>query len=119
MKLYALFLTHRGKTHHWIAQRATAVILVPLGIWFVLAALNLIGNSRAETIHWAEDPLNIALFVVFLVVTYWHAALGVSEILTDYIHEPSRRVRVKQGVHFLLGISLGFGLVGLVMLALA
>ena len=119
MKPLALFALHRGTTRHWAAQRVTAVLLTPLGVWFVFASVNLFGSTRAEVVKWADDPLSLVLFTVFFIVAYWHAALGAAEILTDYIHNPARRALAKNILYFVLGLSLGFGLVGLFSLAVA
>ena len=117
MKPLTLFALHRGTTRHWVAQRVTAVFLTPLGVWFVAASINLFSSSREEVVRWADNPLSLVLFSVFLIVAYWHAALGAAEILTDYIHNPARRGVVKNLIYFVLGLSLGFGLVGLFLLA--
>jgi hypothetical protein len=39
-------------THHWWAQRVTAIALVPLVLWFVVSAIGLAGASHAAALAW-------------------------------------------------------------------
>jgi succinate dehydrogenase hydrophobic anchor subunit len=43
-------------THHWWAQRVTAVALVPLALWIVVSVLRLIGAPHIEVAQWMGHP---------------------------------------------------------------
>lgn len=71
---------------HWWRQRITALILLPLGFWFLLCFAQL-PNAEYQTLRiWFQQPVNSALMLVFTVVALYHAALGVQVVLEDYIH---------------------------------
>jgi len=45
-------------THHWWAQRVTAVALVPLVLWFVASAISLAGAPHATSARWIAKHFN-------------------------------------------------------------
>jgi len=76
----------RSGTEHWRAERLTSVALVPLTLWFVYAALHLSGRPRASVAHWAGNPINTALLVALVVITFRHLQLGLQAVIEDYVH---------------------------------
>ncbi len=81
----------RSGTAHWWAERLTSVALVPLTLWFVYAALHLSGLPRAAVAHWAGNPINAALLVALVLVTFRHLLLGLQVVIEDYIHVEATR----------------------------
>lgn len=98
----------RAGTEHWTAQRLTAIALVPLTIWFVLSAFHLSGLPRAAVAHWAGNPINAALLVALVLVTFRHLQLGLQAVIEDYVHAERPRMVA------LLLLRGGVGIVGLV-----
>ncbi len=84
--------TARSGTHHWWAERVTAIALVPLTLWFVYAALHLMGLPRAAAAHWAGNPINAALLAALVLATFHHGALGLQVVIEDYIHVERTRM---------------------------
>lgn len=77
---------------HWWVQRATAVALVPLSIWFLASLLCLAGGTRAELVAWLASPVAAGLLILFLVATVWHAILGIQVVIEDYVHHEGRKI---------------------------
>ena len=73
---------------HWMILRLTALASIPLCVWLVLNIVGLIGAPYEVFIAWLQYPLNAALMILFILVTFYHAMLGVHEILEDYVHGP-------------------------------
>ncbi len=71
---------------HWIILRATAVAAIPLCVWFVYSVVHLAGADYSTFTGWLHYPGNAILIIAFVIVTFWHAALGVQEIIEDYVH---------------------------------
>ena len=71
---------------HWWLQRITAVALVPLSLWFVIAIIRLVGADVDRVRGWVGNPLPAILLVLLLIATFWHAALGLQVVIEDYIH---------------------------------
>ncbi len=73
-------------THHWWAQRVTALALVPLVLWFVASALRLAGAPHAAAAQWIAQPLNAVLLAALVVAVFHHAQLGLQVVIEDYVH---------------------------------
>jgi succinate dehydrogenase / fumarate reductase membrane anchor subunit len=71
---------------HWWLQRITAVALVPLGLWFVIAIIRLVGADVENVRDWVGSPLPALLLVLLLIATFYHAALGLQVVVEDYVH---------------------------------
>jgi len=71
---------------HWWAQRATAVALVPLSLWFVASVISLAGADRAAVAAWAGQPLPAVLLILLIAATFHHAQLGLQVVIEDYVH---------------------------------
>jgi succinate dehydrogenase / fumarate reductase, membrane anchor subunit len=75
-----------GGTSHWWGQRLSSLALVPLTLWFVLAALNLIGSSHADYVAWISDPGNTLLMVLTVIALFYHIEQGMQVVVEDYIN---------------------------------
>ncbi len=71
---------------HWWTQRATAVALIPLTLWFVAAVVGLAGRGHAAVIAWLESPLVAILTILLLIALFQHIALGLQVVIEDYVH---------------------------------
>jgi succinate dehydrogenase / fumarate reductase membrane anchor subunit len=71
---------------HWWLQRITAVALVPLSLWFVIAIIRLVGADSEGVRDWVGNPLPAIMLVLLLIATFYHAALGLEVVIEDYVH---------------------------------
>jgi len=71
--------------HHWIAQRVTAVALVPLMIWFLFTAVSLTGSSYEQAVLHFSSSWRISLMVIFVAVLFYHGYLGLQVVIEDYV----------------------------------
>ena len=71
---------------HWWLQRITAVALVPLTLWFVIAVIRLVRADVDTVGDWVGRPLPAILLVLLLIATFYHAALGLQVVIEDYVH---------------------------------
>ena len=77
---------HSG-THHFIVQRASAVILIPLVLYFVYAILALVAAKDFYAVtQWFANPFHAGLMLAFMLTGFYHAALGVQVVIEDYVH---------------------------------
>ena len=96
---------------HWWAQRISALCLVPLTLWFLVALVRLPLADYAAVSIWIAsgwNPLWLALLLLSLV---WHSRAGVQVVIEDYVHAPA----ANSGAHLLL---LAAGLYALLQLVL-
>lgn len=76
--------SHAG-LHHWKAERISAIALIPLTLWFVWAVVAHAGAPYVAVRAWAGRPVNAALLLALIAMTFHHTALGVEVILGDYV----------------------------------
>jgi succinate dehydrogenase / fumarate reductase, membrane anchor subunit len=70
----------------WLLQRATAVALVPLTLWFAIALIGLVGADLDTVQEWVGRPLPAICLVLLLIATFYHASLGLQIVVEDYVH---------------------------------
>ncbi|MEM7564697.1 MAG: succinate dehydrogenase, hydrophobic membrane anchor protein [Pseudomonadota bacterium] len=97
-------------THHFWHQRLTALLLIPLVLWvgFSLAALPV---AHGTLVGWIQQPFVTVGLVLLVVVTFYHAQLGLQVVIEDYVSNHSSRT-----VTLLISnlLCLLFGTVGVV-----
>lgn len=108
----------RGGTHHFSAQRLTAVALVPLSLWFVWIALSLIHLDYAGARALIAHPLHAVLMIAFVLSVFWHAQLGLQVVIEDYVHAPALEIAAQLGVKFLCVLGALAGTLAVVRIAL-
>jgi succinate dehydrogenase / fumarate reductase membrane anchor subunit len=98
----------KSGTHHWWTQRATALALIPLSLWFVASVIGLIGAPRAEVAAWASGPITATLLLATIAALYQHLYLGLQVVIEDYIHRERPRMAwllVTKGIVSLLALA--------------
>lgn len=103
---------------HWWSQRLSALLLVPLSLWFVISLVGLPLNDYAAVTIWIASGWNPVWLALLLLALCWHSRLGVQVVIEDYVHTPALKFTVllfNSGAHLLL---LAGGLYALLRLAL-
>ncbi|MBN8884381.1 MAG: succinate dehydrogenase, hydrophobic membrane anchor protein [Rudaea sp.] len=76
----------KSGTHHFIAQRVTAVALVFLVLWAIYLALALVHSDYAQAREMLHHPFAAVWLIAFLIAGFWHAQLGIQVVIEDYVH---------------------------------
>lgn len=84
----------REGTGHWLAQRLTAVAMVPLTIWFTISLLMLPGLDYYTVNAWVAAPLHAILLSLLIVALVYHSSLGTQVVAEDYLHAAGLRAAV-------------------------
>jgi len=74
-------------TGHWLAQRFTAVALIPLTLWFVISVMIYMRADYVTVLSWLHSPVVAVLLVLLVATLYYHAYLGLQVIIEDYVHD--------------------------------
>lgn len=99
--------TARSGVHHWYVERVTSVALVPLTIWFVISMVRLVGSTQPMVAIWVGNPINAALLLALIAITFHHMQLGIQVVLEDYVAEPKKMfafILINKGVALMLGL---------------
>jgi len=97
----------KAGTEHWLAERVSALALVPLSLWFIVSILSLLGAEQRDVAAWIRHPFNAAMLLALILATFHHAQLGMQVVFEDYVHGPRRRtviVLATKGGALLLGL---------------
>ena len=81
-------------TGHWWVQRITAVVLIPLGLWFAISLLRLPNGDYSAVRSWLAEPLNSILMILLIVSVLHHSQLGIQVVVEDYVHNEQVKVLV-------------------------
>jgi succinate dehydrogenase / fumarate reductase membrane anchor subunit len=106
----------KSGTKHWWAQRVTAVALIPLTIWFVIAMITATGNDYNNARQFIGNPINAVLFILLIVATFHHAQLGLQVVIEDYVHNKPMVIGlliITKGTVIVLGVSAIFAVISI------
>lgn len=70
----------------WWMLRVTSLPLIPLFIYFLFEMDSIVAHTQADFIGWLSQPLPGIAVIVFIICAFYHAALGLHEIIEDYVH---------------------------------
>jgi succinate dehydrogenase / fumarate reductase, membrane anchor subunit len=94
---------------HWLAERVTAIALVPLTLWFVASVIAHACSDYTVFIAWLRTPLATSGMILVLIALFHHAALGLQVVIEDYVHS---------GAKFAAIIAVRLGCYGLVVIGI-
>jgi len=84
----------KSGTEHWWQSRVSAMALLPLLLWFVVAMLSLAGASYDETRAFMARPWNAVLMLALVGFSFRHIAGGLQVVVEDYVRPEVLRVAV-------------------------
>jgi len=83
---------------HWLWERATAVALIPLSLWFLASIIAHSASDRGAFVDWLRTPTSTSLMILLLAALFYHISLGLQVIIEDYIHSPVRTVAIAERI---------------------
>ena len=72
--------------NHWLYQKVTAVLLIPITVWVLLKLPKFMQLSFSDKLSWINSSLNLYLLAFFFIISAFHFKLGLTVIIEDYIH---------------------------------
>ena len=80
-----------ASTRHWIKQRVSSILLIPLTLLFFYNFLNVSTLSYDDVISNYKNPFHLCVAFLFITISIWHFYQGIEVVLEDYIHETNLR----------------------------
>jgi succinate dehydrogenase / fumarate reductase membrane anchor subunit len=104
--------------HHWWMQRVSAIALVPLTLWFVIAVVAHTGADYAAMRSWLGSPVTFGLMALLIGATFYHAALGLQVVVEDYVHTEGVKIAIIVGLKLACLVLALAAIVALLFIAL-
>ena len=104
---------------HWWGQRLSALALIPLGLWLVIALVCHAGADRASIVQWLGSPFTLGALALTLLAVFYHAALGLQAVIEDYIHAKGAKLALVILIQFAAFAFAAAGIVALLVVAFA
>jgi succinate dehydrogenase / fumarate reductase membrane anchor subunit len=76
-------------TTHWLSQRVTSAILIPLTAIFMFPFVVHINLEHSEIIFLYANPFRAMLTLLFFCLTLLHFKQGAQVVIEDYVHDSS------------------------------
>ena len=79
-------------SHHWWQQRLSALLLIPLSLWFVYSLLSMTSSDYNSVVQWLRLPYVAVLLILFIISLFYHAQLGMQVVIEDYIDSEWQKI---------------------------
>ena len=85
----------------WWYQRLSAVALLPLTLWFVYDLTCLASLDYAAVREWLASPFTTILFILLIPALFYHAQVGMEEVIEDYVAQEQQKTAAVTLARFL------------------
>lgn len=82
----------KAGTQQWWRERASALALVPLTLWFAASVIAHTGSNYLAFIAWLRTPFVALLMVLLVAGMFYHMGLGLQVEIEDYVHSALKTV---------------------------
>nr|VFK75816.1 MAG: succinate dehydrogenase subunit D [Candidatus Kentron sp. MB] len=103
--------------HHWWMQRITAIMLIPLFVWFVGALVIAVTGSHAEATALIRSPVAAGALLMLIAAIFYHAALGLQIVIEDYVSTEGTQVIAIVIARFIMGLLAAISIVSVFKVA--
>jgi succinate dehydrogenase / fumarate reductase membrane anchor subunit len=84
-------MSHKGSPN-FIVQRASAVILAPLAIWFLVGLVSMSSADFDAMAAWLAGPANAFLMAALIAAAALHMRVGLADVILDYFDGVARSI---------------------------
>jgi succinate dehydrogenase / fumarate reductase membrane anchor subunit len=97
-------------SRHWRNQRLTAIALIPLSLWFLVALLRQPSLEHAVVAGWFGKPLQALLAALLGAALLWHSMQGLQVVLEDYVRGKvlGSLLLIARIAHLVAALALGY-----------
>ena len=74
-------------TKKWLSLKLSSVIMVPFMIWFLVNFVSIYDSNYENIVEFFSSSQSALIFSIFIIITFFHSALSISEIFEDYVHD--------------------------------
>ncbi len=103
---------------HYLLQRVSALLLIPLTLWFCISIAMLPDVSYQRIINWLQSPFNSIMMALIIIIGFKHAQLGMQTIIEDYISTPSTQRISILAINIISYLMIILGIYSIITIAL-
>ncbi len=100
---------HEGE-EGWMQQRYTAVGNLFLVGFLAISFILLPDLSYGSVSGWLKHPVPAVSLAILVVNVFWHARLGLREMIGDYVHDDGNKFAAFLVINFATAAGIAFGL---------
>ena len=100
---------HEGE-EGWMQQRFTAIGNLLLVSFLAISLVLLPDLSFGSVIAWIKHPVPAVAMMLLVANVFWHARLGLMELIGDYVHDDGNKFAAFLLVNFGAAAGVAFGL---------
>lgn len=109
----------KAGTGHFINQRVSAMALIPLVFLFMCLLLKMVSaQSYAEIVDRLSNPFWATALIAFILIGFYHGALGMQVIIEDYIHAEMPKMLLLTALRMAAGFLAILGVLSVLFIAL-
>ena len=108
---------HEGE-EGWLQQRYTAVGNLLLVSFLAISIVLLPDLSYGSVGGWLKQPVPAIAMALLVMNVFWHARLGLCEMIGDYVHDEGNKFAAFLLINFAAAGGVAFGLFCILKLAL-
>jgi succinate dehydrogenase / fumarate reductase membrane anchor subunit len=109
---------HEGE-EGWMQQRMTAVGNLLLVGFLVVSIILLPDMSYVTVTEWLRQPVPAVALALLVANVFWHARLGISELIGDYVHDAGNKFAATLLLNFAWAGGTAYGLYCIAKIAFA
>ncbi|MEZ5926153.1 MAG: succinate dehydrogenase, hydrophobic membrane anchor protein [Hyphomicrobiaceae bacterium] len=83
-------MAHQRGSRHFLAQRLTALLLLPLVVYLVILLVSMVGADHATVAVRLSMPVVWVPMLGLVLAGVWHMWLGMQVVIDDYARGGSR-----------------------------
>jgi succinate dehydrogenase / fumarate reductase membrane anchor subunit len=107
---------HHGGHHWWAMQLSSAASLITTA--FLAISFVLLPDLSFEVVRpWLARPLTVTMLALLVVSMFWHARLGLTVMIEDYVHGQGTRFASLLALNLAAAAGIAFGLACLLFAA--
>lgn len=109
----------KAGTGHFINQRVTAMALIPLVFLFMCFLLRMVSAESYDDIaQQLSNPFWATSLIAFILVGFYHGALGMQVVIEDYIHAEMPKMLLLTALRLAAGFLAIMGVLSVLFIAL-
>ncbi len=86
-------------TAHWLLQRVTAILLIPLSFKLLIFLSLCLNAPFQQTSSWLNATFNMFCILSWFIITFYHAAMGLQVVIEDYVADRSLQTLLIKAVN--------------------